>query len=1281
MVLCCSLEKGVACVRARVRVTVISPERGHDSPNCILGGTEKPCLTLGHVAHASSQLNNSVVEMEGGNHLLNSTASFVAIRNLTLRGSASLSTMVQCVTDSTGVMSAGLTFQGMLNLSMSSLSVLNCSSPAKTSQVKPKVPPPAVLVADSTNVKVSQVIVSFSDGVGLELTDVGGTVHIRHLMLDGNRWFVDGKGNGGGGLLVTVGRSVSNASYDISFCNFTGNGKHSNERNFFPRKIEHHGRGAGMALYFRDSASHNSFNISDCFFGRNSAVWGGGMSLDFTGDASCNTVYISDVVFSNNAALVSGGGGTIEFVTSRSDCSNRVYLSRGNFTTNEAFIAAGLNIGCSYNLSDTSSRAQDGDHDIWGTGQDEVVIDSTTFTFNHAEAYGGGTGVYASHFSREHAHSLFRFNNCTWQHNAAFFSAGVDISPTVWDATNEGYLPVPEFRDCRFLDNKHLTTHKGNKFQYTGAFVLNAFKVIFSGDTLFHGNNNTALLVVSGAVEVESNSTLSFIENVGNYGGAIQMTGFSFLYISDNCSLLFINNTAQFKGGGMYVSSIDQRVFFSSSGCFIQHTAGSVKSCHNATVLFEGNVDQSGKASSIYTTSLYPCFYHCFNESDTNATIDAISSFDCIANFSFPHGSVETAAHHIELNYSTVGRVIPGVYFQLDSSVIDELNVTHPHELLFISLDNSSMSVAPQYVANNTFQLRVSTPEEVSTSVGLQLHTNEMLRQLSTTFNFTLSYCPPGLVQNDEKCVCSEGKYVGVGCKGVPGVPVLRGGYWTGYINTSDLSLLLTEDEHRPSHLYTTLCAFQHCKHNDLLLDLYQRDKDTTLEELQCSNRSRQGIMCSECKENHSVSFHSQDLHCKKDYLCKLGMLFYALSELLPLIATFLAVVLFNIRFTSGAINGFILTSQLMDATSIGFISSRWNSNIYGIDNHNMNALIAIEAIYRFFNFEFLTSGFCLWKGATSLDVLTFKYTTICFGVVLILVFVLVTRYCNCYSLDRCFQKLNIQKSTIHGLVAFFVMCYGQCTKVTFQILTPVRLEGLRQNGSDIYRPHLSLFSGEQYFHGQHRISCLISFLFFPIIFFPPVLLLVYPLHYKVLAMRGVGTCKLCKKVFGVLDKLKPLLDAFQGCFKDGLRFFAGLYFLYRVAAYGVYMFTGSLVYSHVMLQCVLVLLLALHSLAQPYEKRWHNALDSILLTDLILINSFVLVVLYNTSSNSPSLKNVNSAVSLMIVCKLLPLAYMGSYMTWKGVGLIRSNFCSGMGTVGLPELTHLQESDSTSVT
>ena len=70
-------------------------------------------------------------------------------------------------------MSAGLTFQGMLNLSMSSLSVLNCSSPAKTSQVKPKVPPPAVLVADSTNVDVSQVNVSFSDGVGLELTDVG----------------------------------------------------------------------------------------------------------------------------------------------------------------------------------------------------------------------------------------------------------------------------------------------------------------------------------------------------------------------------------------------------------------------------------------------------------------------------------------------------------------------------------------------------------------------------------------------------------------------------------------------------------------------------------------------------------------------------------------------------------------------------------------------------------------------------------------------------------------------------------------------------------------------------------------------------------------------------------------------------------------------------------------------------------------------------------------------------------------------------------------------------
>ena len=50
---------------------------------------------------------------------------------------------------------------------------------------------------------------------------------------------------------------------------------------------------------------------------------------------------------------------------------------------------------------------------------------------------------------------------------------------------------------------------------------------------------------------------------------------------------------------------------------------------------------------------------------------------------------------------------------------------------------------------------------------------------------------------------------------------------------------------------------------------------------------------------------------------CRLGWLFYILSELVPLTAVFITVLVLNISITFGAVNGFILFSQLLDTFDI----------------------------------------------------------------------------------------------------------------------------------------------------------------------------------------------------------------------------------------------------------------------------------------------------------------------------------------------------------------------------
>ena len=149
---------------------------------------------------------------------------------------------------------------------------------------------------------------------------------------------------------------------------------------------------------------------------------------------------------------------------------------------------------------------------------------------------------------------------------------------------------------------------------------------------------------------------------------------------------------------------------------------------------------------------------------------------------------------------------------------------------------------------------------------------------------------------------------------------------------------------------------------------------------------------------------------------------------------------------------------------------------------------------------------------------------------------------------------------------------------------------------------------------------------------FPPVLFLTYPLLNKTLALFGLEE----KKPFHLFlstSWLKPLLDSFQGCFKDNLRFFAGLYFLYRwtfllfhwgMGNFGAY-YTGT--------GGILVYMLTLHTICQPYIKRMHNIIDTLLFANLVLINS---LSFFNYHKTRNKRVQYSATVSVAIVQQVL---------------------------------------------
>ena len=135
------------------------------------------------------------------------------------------------------------------------------------------------------------------------------------------------------------------------------------------------------------------------------------------------------------------------------------------------------------------------------------------------------------------------------------------------------------------------------------------------------------------------------------------------------------------------------------------------------------------------------------------------------------------------------------------------------------------------------------------------------------------------------------------------------------------------------------------------------------------------------------------------------------------------------------------------------------------------------------------------------------------------------------------------------------------------------------------------------------------------------------------------------------LHKLAPLFDVFQGVYKPKMQFFTGLHLLYRIALWSVVAFspTNSKISIFLLLP---VVILALHSLFQPFENHRHNYIEA-----LIMVNVALTAVLYSYSFPSFTYESALfplsiafSAISLYMVIPLIhiPLVCVIVYYIYK---------------------------------
>ena len=1129
--------------------------------------------------------------------------NFSGIDSLSIKGNSSI---IDCTAKR-----AGLVFSDVSNLVLNNITVTNCGAEVRTAFTEFS---SAISIIQCGNVDINHVLITRNRGVGMIVIDHhGGTINIKSSNFTENTLPLGDPSylnlQGGGGVFIGDFEQDPPTPIYIHFtsCLFEKNVPFTRRYDFLytndlGEAAGGSGRGGGLYIALERSLTNVHIFITNSTFAKNQGFIGGGLSVEIEGAVSNYTedvtVTLEDCTFEENgcseiASTGIGGGAHLTFNT-----FNRPNLNSSKYIlTNVSFI-------------------------------------------NNCADLGGGVYFFSNHerapLTRQ---QTLLFDKCMFRHNHAHTGSAIDITPNIFDRFSSGFLVVPVFRDCIFTDNtvvvnsQNLQTTRG-----IGTVYTSLYNIKFDGYNQFINNFGTALNVVNGIADF-SNSSARFINNTGVQGGAVALIGLSTMKLGLNLNYSFLNNVAQDRGGAIYAQFIDNHDFTISRSCFMQYADGEDSLRYipfvefNANITFKGNTAKAGIGHAIYATSFHPCQVVSNNTGVrrryTLVNITDIFTIRSVELDKNPKYQPQTATDGAELSSTLYTRcpltIIPGEEHEHQLRIFDDVGNLVNESLRATVSNNDDVSVFSTCLGR---YVTLNGASGQRANLSLQTHPP---RQSYIELEVELAECPPGFISSDGiECTCSSHSYIGlVKCDTNTLHSYLMRGFWIGQVNSDS------------NELATGLCPVDYCNYDDQISEneptvrLPQRvdQLDRTI-----CGEARTGVLCGKCRDGFTTYFHSPHYQCKSQntVLCKVGWLFYILSEIVPVTIVFITVLALNISFTSGAINGFILFSQLVYSLKID------ESSLLTFPTGIQVMSYIYEIIYGFFNMDFFNvdaMSYCLWPNATALDMIAIKYITIIYVLFLIFGVIWVANRCG----GRCFGKwcriTTLKSSVIHGITAFLIICYAQNLKVSLTLLTQYNYN--LQRGSTLEVRRIVYLNGNLfYFRGWHLLYAIPALFFLLTIgVLPPILLLAYPFFNKVLALCGWEESKGIKVISRKLRiiNLKPLLDSFQGSFKDNLRFFAGLYFLYRwiglflAATYSNY----GLFYTVV--EISLIIILALHAICQPYIERIHNIIDTLLFADLAVINALSFANYY-ISQSSGDLSITRAIASIQLVLIYLPI-------------------------------------------
>ena len=659
-------------------------------------------------------------------------------------------------------------------------------------------------------------------------------------------------------------------------------------------------------------------------------------------------------------------------------------------------------------------------------------------------------------------------------------------------------------------------------------------------------NNMTGLAVYRTNIRVSGGSASLIHNNTGVDGGGIALYDDSYLLLEDDSHLTFTNNIAQ-RGGAIFVDAGSSTLFIP---CFFQFPGLTLS--QSAKVSFSNNKAATA-GSAVYYARGNDCILYNFGNNATN-TICGQPCFNKTFNYSTQTGLSVLSSEPYDVCFCTNNT--PNC-----SDVDDAVYINaYPGEKVDISLVSVGWNngvvpgtVQMQQLGNSSAEsvLFNTTAMSCATISFTALHSNYSLKILGTSLPFgsskstkvlylSLSNCPLGFhtSKHTVSCDCDELKKNislpgTLTCDASTKTITRQGDVWIGNISECVV-------------VHNT-CPFDYCDSSQVTFTLADPSPQCAL--------NRTGILCGECKEGLSLVLGSNNcIECPGFSYISFILLYAAAGFGLVILLLIL-----NLTVSVGTINGLLFYANIIQV----------NSSIFNLRK-------AVPVLPQFIAWLNLDLGIetCFYNGMTAYYKVWLQFAFPLYIWFIIATIIILCRYSKWLS-------NKIGGNVVQVLATLILLSF---TKIFRTIVLALKVTTL----SCVYNDSSVLVwsaDGSVYYLKWPHILLFLFALVFLLLALPYAIVLLFELPIE-RYLTKIG----CFRRNWL--KVKPLVDAYNGPYKDSCRFWTGLLILVRMVFTAASVNTGSNTVLIFTTTVVLVLIGTIGAFGGIYQKKHLDVLE-----------------------------------------------------------------------------------------